>query len=133
VDDLVITDDYCDDSGSGDRLTDAEAACQDTVALYLAKFAYAKAKCLSKCNKYEFKQLIPPGSCTPGSITDPTGKSQACLLKASTRYTVPTCPDAPECHTRSGAQWNDAVESAIDDREPDIFCESPSGAFVDAE
>lgn len=133
VDDLIITDDYCDDSGSGDGLTDTEGACQDTVAAYLAKFALTKAKCLAKCKAYEFKGAIPPGSCTPGNITDPTGKTQACLAKVGLRYTVPVCADAPECHTRSGSQWNDAVETAIDDRVAGVFCESPSSAFLDAE
>ena len=130
VDDLIVSDDYCDDSGSGDGLTEAEGACQDTVAIYLAKFAYGKAKCLAKCKRYEFRQAIPAGSCTPGSITDPSGKTQACLQKLADKYTVPACADAPECHTRSGSQWNDAVESAIDDRQDDIYCASPSGAFL---
>jgi hypothetical protein len=139
LDDLMA-DVYCDDSGSGDGLTAAEALCQDVVAKTLAGFAYKKAKCLAKCHAYEHKGKIPVGSCVPGAITDPTLRTQGCITKttmsANTKIDKGCSPsfgrDAAECHGgQTAQQWTDGVEVTVDDEDPNFFCGSPSGAFLD--
>jgi hypothetical protein len=131
---------YCDDSGSGDGLSALEAKCQDVLAKYLGYFASRKAKCLSKCRSLEHKGAIPVGSCTAGAVTDPTGRTQECITTAHDKTTVKIdkgCnpingADAPECHAGKTAQdWLDEVEQSVDDQDPDFFCGSPSGAFLD--
>jgi hypothetical protein len=69
---------YCDDSGSGDGLTKAEAKCADTVAKTLSNFAKKKLNCLSKCRKDEHKGKVPVGSCTPPP-SDP--RASGCVAK----------------------------------------------------
>ena len=132
--DPILADAYCDDSGSADGLTAAEGKCQDTVARYLGAFLAKKAHCLSKCHAIEFKSGQPVGTyCTPGAITDPTGRTQYCLDKLSTKarlYIDKGCDpvtygrDPPECHNgRTSSDWVALAESAVDGQDPGFFCE----------
>jgi hypothetical protein len=138
--DALMADVYCDDSGSGDGLTALEAKCQDVLTKYLGYFASRKATCLYRCRSMEHKGSVPAGSCTAGAITDPTGKTQACLTAANDKTVAKIdkgCSallgaEAPECHGGSAAQdWIDGVEQSVDDQDPSFFCGSPSGAFLD--
>src|SRR5262245_40538463 len=130
---------YCDDSGSGDGLTKAEAKCADTVAKTLSNFAKAKLKCLSKCRSDEDKLKVPVGSCTPPP-SDP--KASACVQKASDKAAflidkqcdpaVNPKAEAPECFAgQTGAGWAGLVEAAVDGGDADLYCGSPNGAFLD--
>jgi hypothetical protein len=138
--DALLGDAFCDDTGSGDGLTNIEFRCQVGLAKYLAAFVYRKARCLAKCHAYEHKGAIPVGSCTPGAITDPTGKTQACITKLTDKTKLKIdryCSalqgaDAPECHAGQSAQdWTDDAEQRVDGLDDDFFCGSPSGAFLD--
>ena len=129
---------YCDDSGSGDGLTKAEAKCADTVAKTLANFAKAKLLCFSKCRKDEDKLKVPVGSCDPPPSDQ---KTSDCIQKATDKATaaidkqcessVNSKADKPDCYTLTSAQWANAVEMAVDDGQANLYCGSPSAAFVD--
>ena len=132
--DPILADAYCDDSGSVDGLTAAEGKCQDTVARYLGSFLEKKPHCLAKCHAIEFKSGQPVGTyCAPGSITDPTGRTQYCLDKLSTKarlYIDKGCDpvtygaDPPECHNgRTSSDWVALAESAVDGEDSSFFCE----------
>jgi hypothetical protein len=130
---------YCDDSGSGDGLTDAEAKCADTVAKTLSNFAKKKLNCYAKCRKAEHKGTVPPGSCTPPATDQKTidciGKEEtkaAFLIDKKCESSVSPNADKPECFgSRTGATWADDVETVIDDGQGNVYCASPSGAFLD--
>ena len=130
---------YCDDSGSGDGLTDAEAKCQDTVAKTLSNFAKKKLNCYSKCRKAEHKGTTPPGTCLPATEE----KAAACIAKEHGKAitlidkkcetSVSDNAEKPECYTTSnGTSWANIIEAAVDMGQPDLYCGSPSGAFLDA-
>jgi hypothetical protein len=130
---------YCDDSGSGDGLTAAEAKCQDTVAKTLSNFARKKLNCYAKCRKAEHKGTTPPGSCGPPAAE---AKAVQCINKEETKAAAlidkkcetTSAPNAekPECYTTStGTNWVAIVELAIDQGQGDLYCGSPSGAFLD--
>jgi len=134
--DAVLSDIYCDDSGSGDGLTDAEAKCEAGTAKVLAKFGVKKATCLAKCHRLEHRGITPPGSCP----NDVLGKTQACIMKvtdASVLKIDKACSpsfgsEAPECQAgKTGAQWVQEIEDEVDDLDPDYICGSPSGAFLE--
>jgi hypothetical protein len=102
----------------------------------LAKFGAKKASCLAKCHRLEHRGSTPPGSCP----NDALGKTQACITKvtqASSLKIDGSCSpanggEAPECHGgKTGAQWVQEVEDDVDDLDPDFFCGSPGGAFLD--
>lgn len=131
---------YCDDTGSVDQLNPKEAKCQDTTAKNAASFARTKAKCYQKCRAAECKGQIPAGSCTGGAVTDPTGKTQACINKAETKCSSgidKACEsasggDKPECYgTTSGTQRCNQIEQVVDAFDATFYCASPSGAFLD--
>jgi hypothetical protein len=130
---------YCDDSGSGDGLTKNEAKCADTVAKSLSNFAKTKLNCLSKCRKDESKMKVPAGSCTPPP-SDP--KASGCVQKAESKAAflidkqcdpgVNPKAEAPDCFAgQTGAGWVSIVEMAVDDGDADLYCGSPSGAFLE--
>jgi hypothetical protein len=138
--DALMAEVYCDDAGSGDGLTPFEAKCQDVLTKYLGYFAARKATCLYRCRSMEHKGSIPAGSCTAGAVTDPTGRTQDCLAGANDKTTAKIdkgCSallgaEAPECHGgRTAQDWIDGVEQSVDDQDPDFFCGSPGGAFLD--
>jgi hypothetical protein len=130
---------FCDDSGSGDGLTKAEAKCADTVAKTLSNFAKTKLNCLSKCRKAEAKGTVPAGACNPPP-TDP--KASSCIQKATDKAVllinkqcdpaVNPKAEAPECFAgQNGAGWVALVEAAVDGGDAGLYCGSPSGAFLD--
>jgi hypothetical protein len=130
---------YCDDSGSGDGLTAAEAKCADTVAKTLSNFAKKKLNCYAKCRKAEHKGTTPPGTCLPAT----EAKAAACLDKEENKAvflidkkceaSVNPKNEKPECFgVSTGATWVALVEAAVDAGQADLYCGSPSGAFVDA-
>ena len=132
--DPLLADAYCDDSASPDGLTAAEGKCQDTVVRYLGTFLAKKAHCLAKCHAVEFKSGQPVGTyCSPGSLTDPTGRTQTCPDRLSTKarfYIDRGCnpvtygADPPECHNgRSSSDWVALAESAVDGQDASFFCE----------
>ena len=130
---------YCDDSGSTDGLSAAEAKCADTTAKTLSNFAKKKLNCYAKCRKTEHQGSIPAGSCTPPA-SDAT--TQACIQKEETKAAflidkkcdpnVSSNADSPDCWAgRTGTQWAALVESAVDMGQSSLYCASPSGAFLD--
>jgi hypothetical protein len=129
---------YCDDSGSGDGLTAAEAKCADTVAKTLSNFAKKKLNCYAKCRKAEQKGSTPPGSCLPATeektaecISKEEAKSTALIDKKCETSAGPK-NEKPECFgTNTGATWTTIVEGAVDGGQPGLYCASPSGAFVE--
>ena len=80
--DDLMADVYCDDSGSGDGLTELEARCQDSTGKLLAKFGARKGTCLAKCHRLEHRGSTPPGSCP----NDALGKTTACISKIEQTY-----------------------------------------------
>jgi hypothetical protein len=134
--DNLLSEIYCDDSGSGDGLTPLEARCQDATAKILAKFGAKKATCLAKCHRLEHRGATLQGSCPNDSL----GKTQECITKvtaASKLKIDKVCSpanggEAPECQAgKTDAQWVQEVEDEVDDLDPDYVCGSPSGAFLD--
>ena len=136
--DILVPLVFCDDSGSGDGLNGAEAKCQDTVAKTLSNFAKKKLNCYAKCRKAEHAGTAAPGSCDPPA-TDQT--TIACIDKeeAKTPFlidkkcdsNVSPSADAPECYTTNGSGWMGLVEAAVDSGQPNLYCGSPSGAFIE--
>jgi hypothetical protein len=129
---------FCDDSGSGDLLTKAEAKCADTVAKTLSNFAKKKLLCLSKCRKDEHKEKVPVGSCTPppsdlkasACVAKEIGKAET-LIDKQCESSVNPKAEKPECYgTQTGAGWAGLVETAVDNGDAGLYSGSPSGAFL---
>jgi hypothetical protein len=121
---------YCDDAGSPDGLTPLEGRCADSVAKYISKAAYARAKCFAKCRTNEQKGVIPPGSCPAPAPSDPS--TLTCLAKVSLatapridRYCGAPYGDAPECHAiTSGGDWIALTEMQADAFDGYFYCEN---------
>ena len=119
----------------------AKAKCIDTNAKTLAKFVGAKGKCYRKCMSLAFKGVIPVSSCTPpasnpaatGCIAKAEGKATAAINKAcfAAPAVAPPCYDGTVLRPNTGAGWVALAEAAVDAGFPNIYCGSPSGAFVD--
>jgi hypothetical protein len=127
---------YCNESGNMNPSKD-DAKCEDGISKALVKFVGAKGKCYQKCNDNLNKGKIPPGSCTPPNPSD--AATLACVkdpvkgaeVKAEAAITK-ACPAFPACApVPSAANLVNAVESVIDGQTPDLYCGSPSGAFLD--
>lgn len=135
--DLFVPLVMCDDSASGDGLTSDEAKCRQAMAKEGGKFAMKKGKCHAKCRHFVEKGKVPPGSCTAGSVTD--SKTLECIANAElllTQKVDAKCVDAPECVAAifgdpPGSIFTVALEIAVDATDPDVFCGSPSGAFLE--
>ena len=128
---------YCNDSESGDGLTKDEAKCQDTVAKAVSKFVGAKQKCYASCRAAERKGSIPAGSCAPPAAD---AKTQTCITAVETKVGAAidkkcaTAGNNPECVGSgfdTGAEWLAPVEALIDGGQPNVYCGSSSGAFLD--
>jgi hypothetical protein len=93
---------FCDDSGSPDGLTKAEAKCQKTVLKAMTAFVSAAAKCGGNCLKAERKAKTD-GTCNPAAFLFLNGdtKTVACLAKAFFKLiAAPTkCTETPECQS----------------------------------
>ena len=132
---------YCLEA-SATQPSKSDAKCEDDVSKALVKFVGKKAKCYEKCNAGIVKGKIPANSCIPGTTTDP--KTMACVsdpkkgveAKAAAAidkacFTPPAT--APSCYTpgfASGAEWVSNAEELEDPVIADVFCGSPSGAFL---
>jgi hypothetical protein len=121
---------YCDESGSPDGLTYLEGKCQDSIAKYIAKAAYSRAKCFAKCRLYELKGVLAPGTCTPPVPGDPY--IAACLAKVALatapridRYCGAPYGDAPEClPLTDGGDWVQYIEAQVDAFDGYFYCEN---------
>ena len=91
---------FCDDSGSPDGLTKAEAKCQKATALGYAAFAAAASKCEAACLKSERKGKTD-ATCNPQALLFLGGdsKTSTCVFKAFGKLGVvgTKCVDRPEC------------------------------------
>jgi hypothetical protein len=108
---IALTDDvtstvFCDDSGSPDGLTKAEAKCQKAVVKGMTAFVASATKCATACLKNERKGKTN-GTCNPAAFLFLTGdeKTVACLFKAFFKLSAATSKceapagDTPECLT----------------------------------
>jgi hypothetical protein len=94
---------FCNDTGSPDGLTKAEAKCQNATAAGYAKFASAATKCEASCLANERKGKTD-GTCNPEALLFLSGDSKTvtCLFKAFAnlgKATAKCAPpgDLPEC------------------------------------
>jgi hypothetical protein len=121
----------CDDSSSTDGLTAAERKCRQAAATQAGKLVSTYGKCLAKCRAGEQKGKLPPGTCTPGTITDP--KTTACIDKvfaACVLNAEKKCPDPPECLDDVFFLCQ-GITGVVEGFDPAVFCGSPGGAFLD--
>ena len=115
---------YCDEP---DELTPVEGKCQDTIAKYLAKAAYARVRCYRKCRLNAAKGLFPPEGCVPPASDLATAAcidnyDEKAVLKIDRYCTAPY--DTPECHGPSnGNGWVGLLGAAVDGFEPIFYCE----------
>jgi hypothetical protein len=130
---------WCTENGGGTPTSD-QAKCEDTVGTELSKFQCAKLKCYAKCHDAESKGKIPFGSCNPGAVSDPTGKTQECISKAESKSAAKIdskCAGAsanPPCYIPArdtGAEWVALWEASVDSGQGAIWCGSASQAFLD--
>ena len=130
---------YCDDAGSPDGLTPAEAKCADTVARSLTDLAEKKLFCLSRCRKDEHKAKVPVGSCTPppsdaraAGCAGRAFEKAALLIDGRCESEVNSSADKPECHgPLTSHAWAALMEALVDIDDAGLYCGSPSGAFLD--
>jgi hypothetical protein len=126
---------YCVEHG-GTVPSKADAKCEDGISKALVKLVGAQGKCYRKCNDNITKGKIPGGSCTPLYPSD--AATYACLFgpkgaEAKSAAAIDkACPTFPTCAVfTTGFEWTVTVESDLaDDVIPQIFCGSPSGAFL---
>lgn len=115
-------------------ITTAEAKCRDAAATEATKFAAALAKCYAKCHSLEFLGKIPVGSCVPPTPYD--AKTAACKAAAITKTTnaiATKCPTPPPCLASALATLVQPIAANLTENyDSQVFCYSPSGAFVDA-
>jgi hypothetical protein len=127
---------YCDDSASGDGLTPIEAKCQDGTTKALAKFVGKRLRCFQQCHQKVQKGDLPAGSCDlPVSDTntvDCLATASAKAAPAIDKLCEPPVGDRPECFgSLDGAGWTALIGSVVDGYDPEFFCGSPSGAFLE--
>src|SRR5262245_6506431 len=77
--------------------TPDECTCQQNTGKAQGKFAYAKAKCIVKCEKGERAGRNPGSDCDPpygGTTAECVNKAEAKAVAKETK-----CRDCPECYT----------------------------------
>jgi hypothetical protein len=122
----------CDDSGSPDGLTAIERSCRQLAAAQAAKLAASYEKCLASCRSREQKGKLPPDACKPPDVQDE--KTMGCIDRAFSKCVLTIsdkCPDPPECLAGDFFFLCAGVLTTEDTFDPEVFCASPSGAFVD--
>ena len=128
---------YCNDVTNH---TADETKCQSGTAKALGKFVGCKQKCYDKCNAALAKGTIAAGSCNPpfpadaatvvclfDSLKGCEAKAIAAVSKAC--FTPPA--DPPECYGFTASAIVGLMETAVDGNLGNIYCGSPSGAFLD--
>jgi hypothetical protein len=101
---------FCDDTGSPDGLTKAEAKCQAGLVSAVANFVSGTSACVTKCLKNERKGKTD-GTCNPQALIGLNGdtKTLECLFKAFAKLSKsetkcePPNGDAPDCLTDTSA------------------------------
>jgi hypothetical protein len=122
----------CDDTGSPDGLTPAEAACRQAMAKSGGKFAFKDANCLKKCRADIQKGKAAVGSCTllpDGSIASPNSKVANCRSKEEGKLIdqlSAKCADPPECVAASFSGFPqafvEAIKSEVAGFDPVTYC-----------
>ncbi len=121
----------CDDTASPDGLTKAEAKGRQKAAVTVGVYTLGTEKCLATCRAGEAAGKIPAGSCDGLETTDP--KALACLIKVADKaFAALESPklDRPECVASELDFALPYLSGIIDELDPELFCASPSGAFV---
>lgn len=112
---------FCNDSGSGDGLTKAEAKCQKSLVKGMTAFVGSATKCATTCLKNERKGKTN-GSCNPAGFLNLNGdeKTVACLFKAFLKLSVAESKcqapagDTPECLTDISGLFSRVQDGLID-------------------
>jgi hypothetical protein len=114
-------------------ITSAEVKCRDAAATEGTKFVAALAKCYAKCHSLEFLGKVPVGSCVPPTPFDPkTATCKAAAITKSTNAITAKCPTPPPCLKNALATLVQPVAANLTENyDPQVFCYSPSGAFID--
>jgi hypothetical protein len=121
----------CDDSASPDGLSKAEAKGRQKAAVIVGVYTLGTEKCLATCRAGEASGKIPAGSCDGLETSDPKGL--ACLIKVADKaFVALESPklDRPECLADELDFALPYLSGIIDDLDPELFCASPSGAFL---
>ncbi len=121
----------CDDAMSDDGLTKTEAKARQKIAVAIGAYTLGTEKCLATCRAGQASGKIPAGACDGLGTTDPKGL--ACLIKVANKaFDALENPelDTPECLAGDLPFALPVLSGIIDDLDPDLFCASPSGAFV---
>jgi hypothetical protein len=124
---------FCNDAGSPDGLTAIEAKCRESAALAATKFAADLAKCYAKCHLLEFKGKIAVGSCVPPTPFDAkTAACKAAAISKNAATITAKCPDPPECLAAALPTLVQPLAANLTENyDSQVFCYSPSGAFLD--
>jgi hypothetical protein len=121
----------CDDAMSTDGLTKAEAKARQKIATTIGTYTLGTEKCLATCRAGQSAGKIPAGACDGLGTTDPKGL--ACLIKVGDKtFDALNDPklDLPECLEDVAQIALPYVSGIIDELDPELFCASPSGAFL---
>lgn len=121
----------CDDGASPDGLTKSETKARQKVAGVVGTYTLGTEKCLATCRAGEAAGKIPAGACAGLATTDPKGL--ACLIKVANKaFDALEDPklDVPECLEDDLGFALPYLSAIIDELDPQLFCASPSGAFV---
>jgi hypothetical protein len=124
---------YCVENG-GMMPSTADAKCEDGVSKALVKFIGAKTRCYQRCNDNMNKGKIPQGSCTASVPSDMA--TLACISGAEAKNVAAlnkACPSFPSCYGTfpvTALDLTSFVEGIQDSQMFQIYCGSPSGAFL---
>jgi hypothetical protein len=106
---------FCNDDGSGDGLTPAEARCQQGAFRGLAKLYDGIGKCLAHCQRSRARSET---SCSIGDATPPLdARAQRCVDRARKQFLDRCgrrCGDQPECWFSSCEDVFNATMSQFD-------------------
>jgi len=132
---------YCVEKQTATAPPAATAKCEDGVSKALAKFVGGKSKCYAKCLSTGYKTGSGRAYCQPPNpldaaanacIHDPVkgaeAKAKAAILKVCTDATKPSCYSGNA--DTAASSWVSAVETKVDQRNPQVACGSPSAAFL---
>jgi hypothetical protein len=124
----------CDVGMSGDGLTTSEAKTRQKITVAIGGYTLGTEKCLATCRVGEASGKIPAGACAGLSTTD--AKGLACLIKVANKaFDAVEDPelDTPECLAPDLPFALPLLSGIIDALDPDLFCGSPSGAFLETD
>jgi hypothetical protein len=116
---------YCDDSGSADGLSAAEAVCRRKVSVEIERSAQAIRTCYDRCNMRRQSRRLAAGTNCIADNVNLEPKTAACVQAAVAKATRKFACDLPDCAASVSPLFPGLTKSLGESYNTALYCDAP--------